>query len=183
MLPGIIQQKYTAAKTAFDLQDRAGAKDGFTQVLDLLTDADITSQANQPPLSELRTLAAQFRDLSAPAPPPPAPPPPRLAPAAPPRPAAPPIYGANDANVVPPVVVRESFSGLADVFAVRAGVVEVIIDETGAVAAATIRMSVNPVYDRLAVSLAKNWRYKPATVNGVPVKFRRLVQLDLKPGR
>jgi TonB family protein len=192
MLPDIIQRKYAEAKAAFDSKDRAAARDGFTQVLELLADTDVTS-GSQPPLSELRTLAVGFRDLSAapaPAPqpvtlarPPPAEP---LLPATPlpsPRPAESRPYGPSDKNVVPPVVVRQSFAALADVFALRPGIVEIIIDETGAVEAATIVVPVNPVYDRLALAMAKNWRYKPATVNGAPVKFRRIVQLDLKASR
>jgi len=52
-----------------------------------------------------------------------------------------------------------------------------------AASTATIAVPVNPVYDRLALAMAKNWRYKPATVNGAPVKFRRIIQLDLKAAR
>src|SRR5438034_186132 len=78
------------------------------------------------------------------------PPPPPLAAAAatpsirPQPPAQPPlkrIYGAEDMNVVPPVAVRESWAALAGVFAVRTGVVEIVIDETGAVVAETMTVS------------------------------------------
>src|SRR5207248_2140850 len=78
MLPDIIQQKYADAKGAFDRKELATARTGFKQVLDLLADPDIAQAAAAPPLSEMRTLAAGFRDLSAP---PPAPPPVRPAPA------------------------------------------------------------------------------------------------------
>jgi TonB family protein len=88
------------------------------------------------------------------------------------------IYGLEDAKVAPPVTVRESWAALADVFAVRAGVVEITIDETGAVAAATMTTGVNAVYDRLALATAKRWRYRPATLDGVPVKFRKVILLD-----
>jgi hypothetical protein len=27
----------------------------------------------------------------------------------------------------------------------------------------------------------QNWRYKPATINGVPVKFRKLIQVSVTP--
>jgi hypothetical protein len=39
---------------------------------------------------------------------------------------------------------------------------------------------VNAVYDGMVLAAARTWRYKPATVNGVPVKFRNSIQLDLK---
>ena len=196
MLPGIIQQRYAQAKAAFDRHDSAAAKAGFQQVLDLLGDVDIAAVANQPPLSELRTLAAGFRDLSAKAaaPSPAVPlmtPKPTALPAAVPsirrEPASQPlperIYGIEDASVAPPVAVRESWGALANVFAVRTGVVEVVVDQTGAVESATMKMAVNAVYDRLALTEARRWRYKPATLDGVPVKFRKVIVLDLTATR
>ena len=92
-------------------------------------------------------------------------------------------YSMQDSDVVPPVVVRESWAALGDVFAVRTGVVTVVINEVGDVDTVTMTVPVNPVYDRLAIATAKNWKYRPATVNGVPVKFRRVVLLDLKTAR
>jgi hypothetical protein len=188
MLPGIIQEKYAQAKTALDRRDTTSATAGFQLVLELLADADIASLVDRPPLAELRTLAAGFRDLSAKSGPPPAPAPavprPAAASVAPPEPAPAPrrlplrVYGLEDANVVPPTAVRESWAALADVFAVRAGVVEIVIDETGAVSTATMTTPVNAVYDRLALATAKRWRYRPATLEGVPVKFRKVILLD-----
>src|SRR6185295_10523158 len=108
------------AKAAFDRHDSVSARAGFQQVLDLLADADMTSVANQPPLSELRTPAAGFRDLSgkiAPAEPasslPVATPSIRREPPVQPVPQR--SYGVADANVLAPVVVRESWEALADV--------------------------------------------------------------------
>jgi hypothetical protein len=186
MLPRIIQEKYAQAKTALDRRDTTSATAGFQLVLELLADADIASLVDQPPLAELRTLAAGFRDLSAKSAPPPAPAPAVPRPAAPsvaapepaPRRLPPRVYGLEDANVVQPTVVRESWAALGDVFAVRAGVVEIVIDETGAVEAATMTTAVNAVYDRLALATARRWRYRPATLAGVPVKFRKVILLD-----
>jgi tetratricopeptide (TPR) repeat protein len=194
VLPGIIQQRYADAKAAFDRKDAAAATIGFGQVLDLLGDADLAAAAGQPPLSNLRALATDFRNLSqaaaAPPPPPPAPaPPPPPPPVVAAKPEAPPvvapaaevrIYGPEDANVVPPLTVRQSLPPVSEVFAVRQGVVEIIIDRTGAVEAATMRVPVNPVYDRLVLSAARNWRYRAATLDGQPVRFRKIVQIDIK---
>src|SRR5262245_4190164 len=112
MLPVIIQQQYSAAKTAFDKKDFANAVSGFTQMLVMMTDPDVEPVASRPPLSDLRTLAAGFRDLAvtaaAPPPPPPAPPAPEPVQAAPPpMPAAPRIYTAVDTNVVPPLPLHQ----------------------------------------------------------------------------
>ena len=188
MLPGIIQQQYAQAKAAFDRHESSAARAGFQQVLDLLADADLASVVNQPPLSELRTLAAGFRDLSAKAAPlQSASPLPASVPSIGRGPASRPIpgriYGAEDANVQPPIVVRQSSAALAGVFAVRTGVITIIIDETGAVEAATMTTPVNPVYDRLALTTAKGWRYKPATLDGVAVKFRKVILLDVRATR
>ena len=33
----------------------------------------------------------------------------------------------------------------------------------------------------LALAATKTWRYRPATVNGVPVKFRKSILITLSP--
>jgi len=182
LLPGIIQQRYAEAQASYDRKDVAVARNRFKQLLDLLNDPDIATAASQPPLSEIRTLATGFRDLAATAPPAAAPRTPPAAPA-PVLPRAPRIFTDADAEVTPPIVIRQSLAALADVFAVRPGVLEIIIDENGEVAVATIRTSVNPVYDRLVLATAKTWKYKPATLAGDPVKFRRTIQIDPRAAR
>jgi TonB-like protein len=207
-LPSVIQATYEVGKAEFDRKD-PGAADTFRLVLDLTADPDLGALRNRSPVSELRTLAAGLLALST-APPPTLQPPPQqpapqqsppqqappqvtpTAPAAatpihPPMPVAPPaptgnrIYGPDDANVVPPVVVRQSFAPLAEVFAVRPGIVEVTVDESGEVIAVKTIVAVNAVYDRIAIATARSWRYRPATLDGRPVKFRALVQLQQRP--
>jgi hypothetical protein len=189
VLPAIIERQYTIARAAFDRKDPTAA-DRFRQIIALIADADLQSTANQPPLSDLRAMATDFLVLSTPAaparraqapvvtPPPIIPPPPP--PAAVVRDAAR-VYGVEDFSVVPPSAVRQSFAAMADVFSLRPGTVEIIVDETGAVAASTTRVSVNAVYDRLALTTAKSWRYRPAMLAGVAVKYRLVVQLQLAP--
>jgi hypothetical protein len=36
-------------------------------------------------------------------------------------------------------------------------------------------------YDLVVVSAAKNWKYAPATLNGIPVKFKKTINISLKP--
>jgi TonB family protein len=183
MLPNIIQQKYAVAKAAFDRREFAAAADGFSQVLKALTDPDVVAVANQPPLSDLRTLAVGFNELAAKAaaPPPPLPTAPLEQPPAP-RPAVPLIYAAEDSRVTPPVTVNQTLP----LYPTRPvptgqGILEIVIDENGVVEAALIRSSVNSLYDRLALAATKSWRYRPATVNGVPVKFRKSILISLSP--
>jgi TonB family protein len=91
------------------------------------------------------------------------------------------IFGAADADVVPPVPVRQMLPPLPSQIGVaRPGVVEIVIDESGAVEGATMRVSVNPYYDRLLLEAARGWRYRPATLKGEPVKYRKSVQVTVQ---
>lgn len=182
MLPAIVQQKYAQAKNAFDRGDFPVAAATFDAVVNTFKDPDLSASANQPPLSDLRTLALGFRDLSVKAiPPPPPPPPPPPAPEPRPAPTVPRIYTLETASIVPPVTVRQVLPPFPskDVPGGR-GILEIIIDETGGVESARILQSVNSSYDGLALTATKTWRYKPAMLNGVPVKFRKLVNITLR---
>jgi hypothetical protein len=77
MLPNIIQQQYAMAKAAFDRKEWAVAADLFKWVLTALADPDVANEAKQPPLVDLKQLAAGFEELSSKAAAPP--PPPRTA--------------------------------------------------------------------------------------------------------
>jgi hypothetical protein len=185
LLPAIITQQYTEAKAAFDKKDFAAAAAGFARVLKVLGDPDVSHVAAQPPLSDLRTLAAGFQELSVKAAePPPAPvaPPAPEPPPEPVIPAPPRVYTSADPRVVPPSTVRQDLPNFVGRLAAsRMGALEVVIDERGLVEMATIRQTVNPSYDHLALDSTRNWRYQPATVDGIPVKFRKLIQIAIKP--
>ena len=194
LLPSIIPQQYAKAKAAFDRKDYKIAASGFSQVLAVMADPEVAQLVGQPPLSDLRTLAAGFQELSAKAIVPPPPPPLAVAPpvavAAPkPTPAVVPaaplpprVYTSADTRVVPPAATRQDLPAFTGrVFELTVGALEIIIDERGLVETATIRESLNLAYDRLAVDATRNWRYKPATLDGVPVKFRKLISISLKP--
>jgi len=189
MLPAIIQQKYAHAKAAFDKKAFAAAADGFSQVLVAIADPAVSADANRPPLSDLRTLAVGFEELAAKAaaPPPPPPPPPAPVVAAPPPAAVPAtfrVYSPEDRDVVPPAILTQvlpPFQGT--VLVPRQGLLEILISETGEIESAVMTESVTSTYDRQAIAATKTWRYRPATVNGVAVKFRKTVQIAVKPGQ
>jgi hypothetical protein len=196
LLPSIIPQQYARAKTAFDKKDFAVAAAAFSQVLRVLADPEVGHLANQPPLSDLRTLASGFQELSVKAIPPPplqavallpvspspmsapvpaAPPPPRV-------PQPPRVYTTADTRVIPPITIRQElppFTGR--VSGASTGALEIVINEQGLVEAATMREPVNASYDRLAVIATTTWRFRPATLDGVPVKFRKLISISVKP--
>ena len=180
LLPAIVQQAYVGAKGAFDKKDYAAAVAGFTQVLAGLSDPDIESASAQPPLSDLRMLATGFHDLALKAVAPPAPP---VAPA--PEPVverAARIYSPSDGDVAPPTIIRQAVPPYPGrVLTAGSLVVEVLIDDTGAVEAATMEGQPNPAYDRIVLAAARSWQYHPATLNGRPVKYRKRIQLSLVP--
>jgi hypothetical protein len=190
LLPSIIQQQYRDAKAAYDRQDHAAAASAFAQVLEGLRDPEIAHAAAQPPLSDLKTLALGFHDLSvkASAPPPPLPAPAPIvvtaAPAAPPTRDYRRTYTVDDEGVVLPTPVKQSFPRFAGkVPNAATGVIDILINAMGVVESATLRVRVDPRYDNQLVAAAQRWQYKPATVEGVPVKFLKSVQVNLAPDR
>ena len=184
LLPAILQQKYAQSKAAYDLKDFAVASVGFKEMLDGLSDPDIAVAASQSPLADLKTLAVGFYELSVKLLPPPVPAAMSVAEAhvpAPP-PTVPKLYSAEDRNVVPPIPVKQQIPAFPGrVSAAKTGVLELVIDKTGAVESATMRVPVNPQYDRLATLAARAWQYQPATVDGSPVKFLKRIQVSLVP--
>jgi hypothetical protein len=188
VLPVIIQEKYGLAKAAFDRKEFAAAAEGFKVVAAMLDDPDVRDASKLSPLADLRSLAAGFRELSttAAAPPPPLPPPPAAPtpPASEPAPTkaplAPRIYSADDPNVVPPAVVRQTIPPFRlKPTAVGHFTLAVGIDEFGVVEAVTMVVRLDPEFDRIVQDAAWKWQYKPATLNGVPVKYRKIIQINL----
>jgi TonB family protein len=189
MLPAILQERYKDSKAAFDRQDFSRAAFGFKEMLEGLADPDISAAASQSPLADLKTLAVGFYELSSKAlvPAPAAAPAPAEALLPPGPPAiiqAPKLYTADDRNVVPPQAIRKQipeFPGKVTV--AKSGVLELVIDRSGNVESATMRVPVNVQYDRMATTAAKNWQYQPAMVDGAPVKFVKRIQVTLVPNQ
>jgi protein TonB len=201
LLPGLVQREYTAAREAFDRQEPEAAA-RFERVLNLLDDPLLTPT---PAMTDLRTVAAGFRDLSQarvkkvepelPAPPVapepvvtnnvPAPAEPiRPAPAAPAR-SGPPVYREGDANVVAPVVVKQTAPQWIVPQGTRPGawqpeaVLELTIDESGNVANVILRKGFHPSYDPQLIKAAAEWKYEPARKDGVAVRFVKFVAIRL----
>ena len=190
LLPGIVSARYAAAKQTFDRKDHASAERQFRDLVMLIDDPQMNGRS-----SDLRTLATGFLDLAAAAAaPPPAPakkeepaattaaPTAAAAPPVPSAPVAPMIYGGEEPGIVAPVAVRQAFPSVPNSITGMAkdrGILEVIIDEQGRVASLTLRVGIHPVYDTMLVGAARDWKYKPATLNGTPVRFRKMIQVQL----
>lgn len=184
LLPDIANSRYGEAKALFDRKEYATAAVQLRQVIALLDDPDMGGR-----LSDLRTLVTGFLDLSVAAIPPPEPPKPVVV--APPAPMAPPpvpqpdpnrIYSMADKDVTAPVVISQRMPQLTTAMKSQAkerGIVEVVIDEQGRVINVTVRESVHPMFDSELLNAGRDWKYTPATYYGKPVRYRKMIQINI----
>jgi TonB family protein len=209
VFPEIVQRSYTDAKAAFDRHDAdAGAK--FDRVIALLDDPDARavpsladlrtvaagfrdlSKAADPPVPQTPPAKAPAPTAAAPAPSPP-----------PAQPAAvnqstqgmvrehtgaaQPGASADTpsgSGIIPPVAIYQPLppwvTSPADRQEYR-GTLELLIDRTGTVTSAKLRASVNPRYDAELIRTARTWRFRPATKDGSPVPYVKVVDVQLIP--
>jgi len=97
------------------------------------------------------------------------------------------VYDSSDTDVSPPIAIRQAVPApppqLLNIMRTnqqRGGLVEVVIDETGAVQDAVMRQSVNAGYDNVILGAARTWRYRPATKAGISVRYRKAIVISLK---
>jgi hypothetical protein len=185
LLPQIAATRYAAAKAAYDRKDYSLAEMQFKNLVMLLDDPQMGGR-----LPDLRTLASGFVDLAtAAAAPPPEPKKPEAPAMAPPTPSAaaamprePHVWSAEEDGVTPPVIIRQEVPRVPSTISAQArerGLLEVVIDEQGRVVNLALRLPIHPIYDPQLLAAAKEWRYKPATVDGTPVKFRKMIQVTV----
>lgn len=176
MLPTIIQKEYADAKDAFDKHDWPVASAGFSEVLKAIGDPDIMQASDAPPLSDIRTLASGFRDLSVKMIPP------APAPAPEPKPVRPvrSVYSADDRDVVAPVALQQRVPKYpAAVTRALGGVIEFVVDESGAVQTPKMQVGIDATYDQMVIAAAKKWVYQPATLDGKPVKYTKRLTISV----
>jgi len=195
LLPEILRQEYSRAKNAFEHKDMAAAAKGFDSSLSLIEEIGTAD----PAVADMRTLAVGFRDLSkaalaaAAAPPPPVPvAPPVVETPTPPAPSAATksptddsskVYGAGDIGVKEPISLSRpmppwhptTIESLQDF----RGALELLLDEEGRVTSVRLLDSVHPAYDALLLKAAADWKFRPATKNGKPVKYRYVLDVHL----
>lgn len=181
LLPDLAQARYTESKAAYDRKQFVEAAEGFKELVALLDDPMMNGRHG-----DLRTLAVGFVELaSAAAAPPPAPkdePTPAPEPTKPAAPAPPAIYTAEAPGIVPPVTIRQNVPPVPQSISrvtKEQGLVDLIIDEQGRLVSISLRTSLHPVYDKMIVEAARDWKYQPAKLNGVPVSFRKLLQISI----
>ena len=184
-LPEIARSRYSTAKATFDRKEYPSAEQQFRDLLRLIDDPDMGGR-----LGDLRILVTGFVDLAAaaaappPAPEPARPEPRRDEPAAPSQPAIDPqkIFSNEDEGVVGATVIRQEVPRVPVQLSSQTrdrGILEITIDEQGRVIQARLRLSLHPIYDSQILAAARDWRYTPATLNGRPVKFRKVIQITV----
>jgi hypothetical protein len=98
---------------------------------------------------------------------------------------APAVYSIDDAGVKPPQVIDQSIPDVPESLREslrrlqRPMIVTLTIDERGAVRRSEITTAMNPVYDRLVIAASKNWRYHPATKDGVAVAYQKALAVSV----
>ena len=95
------------------------------------------------------------------------------------------FYTLADIDVTPPVIVAQqippwTFTAHAP-NRVFTGTLELVIDEKGSVEAAKLTDPIWPPYDLALLQAAKLWRYQPAVRQGKPVKFKRILVINMDP--
>jgi TonB family protein len=100
-----------------------------------------------------------------------------------------PVFSVEHTEVVPPETIEQTLPPWYPPasFANQRfqGLFEVTIDETGQPVSATILQKSYPTYDAALLAVFKQWRFKPATKDGQPVKYRKIISIVLNgpPGR
>ena len=93
-----------------------------------------------------------------------------------------PLYDAASEDVTAPVPVRTGVrvpEVLQRALPTSDVVVEIVVSTDGAVESATIRQAPDAVFGALVTRAVMDWRYKPATRAGVPVRYRLMTRVVL----
>jgi TonB family protein len=206
LLPDIVHRLYDEAKASFDRHDSA-ASGQFDRLLALLDDPDL-KDAQLSDLRAVATgfrdLSSRLRMPPAPAAPPPVEPPPL--PRQPPAPAAPvptkTLTGPPDrirvtpkgASLVitpkeppapgfePPLAIAQPVPPWTKRTAAPKthGVLELAIDEQGNVTTVVLQRALEPAFDQALIKAARTWKYLPARLNGRPVPFLKVIEIQIQ---
>ena len=189
-LPAAAQQLYSNARSDYENKNYEAAASGFKQALQVM--ADIGSESQTQTLADLKELSSGFATLAeakvaaqAQAPPRAAAAPPPAAPSTPAARIAPAFYTLADIDVTPPVVMAQpipawTFTPYAP-NRVFSGTLELVIDEKGSVETVVLTDPVWPPYDLALLQAAKRWQYQPAVKQGNPVRFKRILVINIDP--
>jgi protein TonB len=89
------------------------------------------------------------------------------------------VYGARDIDVKPPELVYQQFPSqyLETVPNAHPGQLDILVLDDGTVGEVRLRPDSNRLQDRMLISAAKAWRFRPAMRAGRPVRYRVMVPI------
>jgi TonB family protein len=92
------------------------------------------------------------------------------------------IYTVDDPGVTAPVAIRQNLPSWPPgipktTVRGRRAVLDITINEAGNVESVVVRESIVDWYDEALIKEAKGWSYKPASKEGAPVRYRKLMQV------
>ncbi len=159
LLPAMARRYYQEARVAYDAGDFSMTLTKGERALALLRDADIDqSDADlNGDVSNLMAMATSARTLEEAR-----------------------IYTSADRDVTPPRPIGRqlstaSLSGRAPL----TGRLELVVGRSGEVETVKLETPVNGYHDRMIVSAAKAWHYRPATKKGRPVRYSMVMSITL----
>jgi tetratricopeptide (TPR) repeat protein len=161
VLSDALDHLYTRAKSAYDSGNLADAAIGFSRVLALLDDPDLTLDAG--PRADTRLTATRFLRLTQ---------------------SANPTFDADAKDVTPPVPVRTIVDipeSVRPQLVATTMEVEVVLTAQGTVESATVRAPDAAGLAPLVVRAVLDWLYTPAVRDGTPVRYRMVVQVVIPP--
>ncbi|MGH9312502.1 MAG: energy transducer TonB [Vicinamibacterales bacterium] len=183
LLPGVARKEFAAAKALFERQEHQQAIEQLDRVARITSDPAVKDVDGLDDLhlvaDGLLTLArakaaaaAAARTVSLPAPVPTLPP-------------APIVYGGDDPRVTVPVAMVQDLPpwrspGNLRRGTVLSGLVRLIIDETGKVESVTLLRAIHTSYDAALLRAAQNWTFTPALKDGQPVKYAKVIEVQLQ---
>jgi TonB family protein len=96
------------------------------------------------------------------------------------------IYSSADSDVKPPIEIERIMPRWVPTTAAQQvstfrGTLRVVVSETGQVESASLLTSIYPTFNDPLLRTAKSWRYRPATRDGVPVKYALTLEIVLRP--
>jgi tetratricopeptide (TPR) repeat protein len=182
-LPAAARQLYVQAKASFDSKRFEAATAELRELLAVLADAGVPNDDGG--LADLKMLAEGFLSLSnaegaAPKVSP------QLGKAPDASTGAPTVYSALDVDVSPPVELERKMPVWNPSDPVTRntrfqGLLEVVIDEHGAVESAVLKRPVFVFYNAALLASTRQWRFEPAMRNGIAVKYRKEFDIILSP--
>jgi TonB family protein len=95
------------------------------------------------------------------------------------------VYGEGQAGVIRPVLLSKQLPewrpNAVEAKMTFSGEVELVVGEDGHVLSVSVVRSIHPRYDATLIEAAKAWTFRPATLDGVPVRYRYM--LDVRLGK